>query len=147
MKLRVKQFNIISMHFFLKSSLFLIVFALISSGISVWFDGNRREISSQLAQSRQQQEMFRDAYERLWDEFFSLQKSKSSLFFLSELSNVRIEMSCSNKLHLSFKMSTVLVEFCSALGSEGECFRDPPRFQGILRDPTDHSLNPRFAPL
>lgn len=79
-RLRVKQFNIISMHFFLKSSLFLIVFALISSGISVWFDGNRREISSQLAQSRQQQEMFRDAYERLWDEFFSLQKSKSSLF-------------------------------------------------------------------
>ena len=67
------------MQLFLKLSLFLILFALISSGISVWFDDKRQNISYQLAESRQQQELFREAYERLWDEFFSLQKSKVAL--------------------------------------------------------------------
>lgn len=50
--LRLKKSQFISMQLFLKLSLFLILFALISSGISVWFDDKRQNISYQLAESR-----------------------------------------------------------------------------------------------
>ena len=125
--LRLKKSQFISMQLFLKLSLFLILFALISSGISVWFDDKRQNISYQLAESRQQQELFREAYERLWDEFFSLQKSKVALVQYSNI--VEIKNNATNRNNLvciydHFKASEGDATFVSVLES-GKQFLTP----------------------
>ena len=65
----------------LKISCFLIIFALTSSLISIWFDYQRQEIDAQLTNSKYEQELFRNVYELLWDEYF---KQQSSKHFLNE---------------------------------------------------------------
>ena len=134
--LRLKKSQFISMQLFLKLSLFLILFALISSGISVWFDDKRQNISYQLAESRQQQELFREAYERLWDEFFSLQKSKVALVQYSNI--VEIKNNATNRNNLvciydHFKASEGDATFVAVLQS-GKQFLTPKQLteSGLL---------------
>ena len=63
----------------LKLSCFLIIFALTSSIVSVWFDHARRDIDVQLINSKNEQKLFRSVYERLWEEYFKLKSSKYSI--------------------------------------------------------------------
>lgn len=65
--------------FLLKLSLFLVIFALSSSVISVWYDEKRQNIDLNLYNSKQEQVLFREVYGRLWDEYFKLQSATQSV--------------------------------------------------------------------
>lgn len=63
----------------LKLGIFLIVFALTSSIISLFFDRERQHIKNDLELQIQNQNTFRSAYSQLWDEFFKIQTYKTQV--------------------------------------------------------------------
>lgn len=72
MRLPSINFNFASLPYLLKLSCFLVVFALSSSAISVWFDYKRQDIDFKLSKSKHEQELFRDVYGNLWQSYFKL---------------------------------------------------------------------------
>ena len=79
LRFKLSQSRLIVLPALLKLSFFLIIFALTSSVISVWYDNHRQIIDERLSVSKKEQELFREVYERLWDEYFKLQAAKRTV--------------------------------------------------------------------
>ena len=80
MNISLRIIKSIRLTFLLKLSIFLIIFALSSSIVSVWFDMSRRDININLTNSQNEQKLFRNVYGRLWDEYFELKSAEYSIF-------------------------------------------------------------------